>query len=166
MIFGNINSFAIEYELDKNYGEEWLFGKLCYWIDGVRVGAYDLGTSMRDALFQMKYILHYCRNRFGASLCELDAKERFYAIDNALYGDIEENYIQLENPIRYDVRIPIDIFDQWKIYLVECKNNAMLIFKEIDNEQINSYYLSIGKFDQIIRNFHDQLEADYNKEVS
>ena len=47
-VFGDYYTFAICYELDSNYGRAWLFGKFCYWIGGVQVGDYELGTSLRE----------------------------------------------------------------------------------------------------------------------
>jgi hypothetical protein len=40
MIIGKKLSFAVEYELNKNHNGVWLYGRLCYWIKGWRVGGY------------------------------------------------------------------------------------------------------------------------------
>ena len=65
MLFGNQETFGIEYEIEPTNGGAWLFGKICYWIDGARVGDYSMGTSLRDVLFQSESILRNCHNRSG-----------------------------------------------------------------------------------------------------
>ena len=56
-IIGDPNRFAIALDLDEDYGGEWLFGRIGYIIGGVNVGDYDLGTSLRDVVLQMTFII-------------------------------------------------------------------------------------------------------------
>jgi hypothetical protein len=48
--------FAVEYDLNVNYGGVWMFGRFCYWCGGRRVGDYEMSTSLRDVLFQLEQI--------------------------------------------------------------------------------------------------------------
>src|SRR5262245_8260010 len=124
MEIGNRKSFAITVDLDQDYGGAWLYGKLCYWIDGIQIGDYQLGTSLRDVLFQMKYIVSDCGNRVGGALCTLPPREAFSRLDEELFGTSEgESDDQSElpdTPARFDITIHVDVFDQWKAYLIEC----------------------------------------------
>src|SRR5262245_35407037 len=114
MRFGDIHIFAIDVELDENYGGMWLFGKLCYWINGSQVGDFNLGTSLRDAYFQMKWIVHDCGNRDGGLLCTLPNNVAFLQLDSFLYDSEEvvnnHGVEPPESPARFEVKIPIDVF--------------------------------------------------------
>ncbi len=169
MLFGDASSFAIEYDLDREFGGEWLFGKMCYWIGGSRIGNYDLGTSLRDVLFQIKYIGHCCGDRFGEGLCKIGPEEIFYLIDGALYGEGGEGSSALikipDDLARYDVRVPVDVFDEWKIYLVDCEQGAMLMYKHEDEKKPSFYSLPKYRFDKIFLDFYGRLESDYEKET-
>ena len=55
MLFGDKKKFGIQVELDFQYGGEWLYGKFCYWINNEMIGDFDMGSSLRDVLFQMKF---------------------------------------------------------------------------------------------------------------
>ncbi len=49
MIFGDPTRVAIAMELAPDDGGEWLFGRLCYWINGQQFGDWRRGNSLRDA---------------------------------------------------------------------------------------------------------------------
>src|SRR5215470_5140722 len=55
-VVGEPSRFAVEYDLNENYSGLWMFGRFCYWCGGERVGDYELGTSLRDVLFQLEQI--------------------------------------------------------------------------------------------------------------
>jgi len=57
IVVGEKSRFAIEYQLDLRYGGVWLYGAFCYWIADERVGDFEAGTSLRDALFQIEQVL-------------------------------------------------------------------------------------------------------------
>jgi hypothetical protein len=168
MEFGNRQNFAVQFELDKNYGGSWLYGKLCYWINSIQVGDYDLGTSLRDVLFQMKWVVNDCGNRNGEILCGLGPHDIFSAIDGLLYEDNEDKYvseIQLPGtPARFEIKIPVDIFDQWKIYLIDCDNTAKILFKNINDTDIHVAIIAMGEFDSVIKEVYDSLNKLYDKE--
>lgn len=89
MLIGNKETFAVEYELDSNYGGNWMFGKICYWINHVQVGDYELGTSLRDVLVAMIFLVPDCGNREELNLCELPPEEVFFQLNESIYGDTE-----------------------------------------------------------------------------
>ncbi|MFB9275607.1 Imm42 family immunity protein [Cohnella cellulosilytica] len=123
MLIGNPESFATEFELNNNYGGAWMFGRFCYWINGARIGDYESGASLRDVLFLIEDLVRDQGNRSNKNLFMLDYKEFFNRLNEALYGDsskydsiaIEETWAQ------FNVCPPIDIFDNWKIFMVETK---------------------------------------------
>jgi len=165
MLIGQKNSFAIQYELDDDHGKEWLFGKVCYWINGAQIGSYDLGTSLRDVLFQMKYIISDCGNRKGESLCFLNHGDIFLFLDRSIYGNCDEyvGNLTVDTPHRYDIRIPVDVFDNWKLYLLDCVSNAILLYKHNDCSEVRVSYIELMLFDSVIKKFYTELSQLYEK---
>jgi immunity protein 42 of polymorphic toxin system len=170
MEFGNRKSFAITVDIDQNYGGAWLYGRLCYWIEGIQVGDYELGTSLRDVLFQMKHIVSDCGNRAGEILCTLHPREAFSRLDEELFGTNEgELYDKsqlLEAPARFDITIHVDVFDQSKAYLIECNDNAIIIFKNTSDADIKVAHIAIGAFDSVIKEVYGYLNDLYSRETT
>ena len=168
MQFGNKEIFSIETELDENYGGAWLFGKICYWIKGVQVGDYDLGTSLRDTFHSLKWIVYDCGNRAGEGLCKLSPEEIFFILADVPYennGSIINSNFQIPDTLpRFDISIGVDVFDKWKIYLIECETEAKVIFKTIDQAEINIAVIPIGVFDSAVKNYYNYLDEIYEKE--
>jgi immunity protein 42 of polymorphic toxin system len=170
MEIGNRESFAITVDLDQEYGGAWLYGKVCYWIDGIQVGDYQLGTSLRDVLFQMKWIISDCGNRAGGTLCTLPPGEAFSRLDEELFGtnegELDEQSQLLDTAARFDITIPVDVFDQWKAYLIECNDYAIILFKNTSDADTKVAQIAIGEFDSVIQEFYDYLNGLYSKETT
>lgn len=169
MVIGDKSKFAIEYELDEDYGDEWLFGKLCYWIKSERIGDYNLGTSLRDVMFQIKILLRDKNNRENERLINLETKELYNILDSALYGyDISE-YDEIsikENWARFNVLIPIDVFNDWKVYLIEDKDISRFIIKSFNKKSIYEVIIKYNGFDDILNRVYDELDKLYNNELN
>ena len=167
---GDRESFAVQFELDEEYEGPWLFGKFCYWIGGIRVGDYELGTSLRDVYFGMKWLPHDCGNRGGGILCNLTPEESFSALDGALYRDEvspDTGHCELpDSPARFNVSIPVDVFDKWKIYLIECECVARMLFRNTEDGVIRVTNLSQGVFDSVIKEVHAYVERLYDRETA
>jgi hypothetical protein len=131
MEFGHKTRFGIAVELDENHGGSWLFGRFCYWIAGEMVGDYNSGTSLRDVLFQMKYIIDDRGKRFSPDLLNFSNEKMFHLIFSALSEGDDEIFRYVKDdliPARFDVCIPADIFDSWRIFLVDGANDARLLY--------------------------------------
>lgn len=169
MKFGDKQSFAVELELDKDYGGAWLFGKICYWINGVQVGDYELGTSLRDVLSGMMWIVNDCGNRQGGALCGLSSQDVFYVLDEALYGSeasgTANDLETAETPARFEIKIRLDVFNGWKVFLIECGDRATILFKSADDEDVKVCALPSGAFDEIIKEVYNYLD-DFHKRVA
>ncbi|CAJ0691212.1 immunity 42 family protein [Ralstonia mannitolilytica] len=161
MLFGNKDRFAIEFELDANHGGAWLFGRFCYWIAGEQVGDYDAGTSLRDVLFQMKYIVGDAGKRSFPRLAELPAPEIFRMVSDALSernSDISQYVSPDFSPAYLDVNIPMDIFGCWDIFLVDGLREARLIYRENGADDIKFMALTIGEFDSVVEATQNELQ--------
>jgi hypothetical protein len=167
VIIGAKDHFAVEFELDQEYGGPWLFGSFCYWIDGARVGDYELGTSLRDVLLQMRSVVTDCGNRSGGMLCDLPADTAFLVLDGLLYESepvVTPRAFQMpDSPARFEVKIPVDVFDSWKIYLIECDNTARMIFRNTNDGRIEVARLAMGAFDTVISDAFNRLDSLYHQ---
>lgn len=168
MLVGEKNNFAVEYELDANSGGCWLFGRICYWINDISVGDYSLGTSLRDVLINLTYLVGDCGDRCHNLLFELPSSEAFIRVHDALfehsatYGRVADE----EHWARFNVTIPVDVFDGWQIFLIETVGEAKLLVGRCSLSSGRYKFafdmrIPIGKFDQTIREFATQLEALY-----
>ncbi|WP_158601934.1 immunity 42 family protein [Pararobbsia silviterrae] len=164
---GDKNRFAVTLKLDKNYGDIWLFGRICYWIGGDIVGDYNLGTSLRDVLIQSSYIRNDSGKRFCPSLANLEKDKIFSLTSNSLLENSTDisQYTQ-GDPLSacFDVRIPVDVFDSWKIFLVEDISEARMLYKHIDSPNIREFKLTPNEFDNVFCEAYIHLEKLYDIE--
>lgn len=161
MDFGDRRIFAIQLELNSDPGGAWLFGRFCYWINGKQVGNYDLGTSLRDVFFNLKWIVHDCGNRGGYRMCHWQPEEVFALLDRSLYGVEElapDDWLP-ESPARFDIRPPVDIFDGWKVYLVECDTGEVFVYRNTGTDgRIEKFEAPTGSFDKVVHQSYVYLE--------
>jgi hypothetical protein len=161
MDFGDRSIFAIQLELDSNPGGAWLFGRFCYWIHGKQVGNYELGTSLRDVFLNLKWIAHDCGNRRGDRLCLSPPEELFELLDRSLYGveTLAPDVWLPESPARFDIRPPVDVFDGWKVYLVECNAIDLFVYENIGTaRKIEAFKAPTGRFDMAVQQSYLYLE--------
>lgn len=165
MEFGDRTRFAIAFELDQNPGGPWLFGRFCYWIDSKIIGDFDAGTSLRDVLFQMRYVVGDRGRRLYPRLSALPADTIFHLISTSL-NETSDDILQYVSedflPARLDVRIPIDIFNLWDIFLVEGVDEAKLVYCETGSPNIEVMTLLPGEFDTVVESAHACLDRIYN----
>lgn len=159
MIIGDAAEFAVEYELDEPSGEAWMFGRLCYWVGGEMVGDYGLGTSLRDVLLQMKYVVGDCGNRFFRCSGISDEK-LFDLVNDAIYGDSVGD----DEEARFDVTIPVDVFAGVKIFLFDfLGEGSRLIYSNNNGGVVMGWGLRLGEFDSVIKRFYDELQGIYKR---
>ena len=161
MEFGDRKIFAVQFELDSDHVDSWLFGRFGYWINGSPVGDYDLGTSLREVFLNLKWIEHDRGNRWGNGLCNRPFEEVFLLLDTALYGDsvVPSNVSLPESPARFDIRPAVDVFDAWKVYLFACRDSEFLIYRHwVRGQKIEVFEIRSGMFDAIIKKAYEHLE--------
>ncbi|MGL6337913.1 MAG: Imm42 family immunity protein [Waterburya sp.] len=165
-VFGNCSEFAVCYELDQDYGGLWLFGKFCYWIGGVKVGDYELGTSLRDVLTVLRSVVRDNNNREHQSLFDLSAEELYQRLNSAMYEDNSEyeRIAQEECWARFQIDIPVDIFDNWKVFLVERSSKARIVYSYSEGNVVEVQFPS-GVFDQAITDAFNTLFDIYEMET-
>lgn len=170
MDFGDRSVFAIQLELNSDPGGGWLFGRFCYWIDRKQVGDYELGTSLRDVFFNLKWITHDCGNRRGGPLCYSRPEELFELLDRSLYGveELAPDVWLPESPARFDIRPPVDIFDGWKVYLVECETGDVFVYRNSGTDgKIEIFKAPTCSFETVVHQSYvylEQLLSEVNAE--
>lgn len=164
--FGDISQFAVSYELDDKYGGTWMFGKFCYWLQNNQLGDYDLGTSLRDVLTSLSTVVGDNGKRKDATLFALPTEELYNRLDSALYqGDSDyELTAQDECWARFQIHLPVDIFDDWKIYLIDSPSVARVIYKHCDGNPIE-VKIPHGMFDAEVTRAFNELFKLYEIEA-
>jgi hypothetical protein len=165
MEFGDKSRFAVSLELDENSGGPWMFGKFCYWIDGKRVGDYALGTSLRDVLSALMWIVADAGKRDDRERFALPGEEVYGEIDSSLYGHPEKagSEFEIGPTARFDVCPRADVFIGWKVYLIECGEEGRLLYKNSADRSVSEFFLSKGEFDKCIKPVWDELNSIYDR---
>lgn len=169
MLIGDRARFAVEFALDLNYGGVWLFGKICFWIGSQQVGNYDLGTSLRDVLFALVSVLRDAGKRQHDTFFHLPAWLCYQRLNHALYLGAtaeEEERAEEEMWARFDLNLQVDVFDEWKIFLVEHETGARVLFAQEDEEPGQAYevWLRLGEVDAILYEVYQRLDTLYEEE--
>jgi hypothetical protein len=166
-IIGTPARFAVEYSLDQEHGGVWLFGKVRFWIGCESVGDFDLGTSLRDFLFQIEAGR---RNRGRRTNGRFDSMPAHLVIDNlnaALFvpGNAElEEISVVEEWARHQLNPGIDVFDDWRIYLVENAVTARLLWQHKTNSA-KEIILAPGECDTVLEDACREIGALYDSEL-
>ncbi|MCE3199835.1 immunity 42 family protein [Paenibacillus sonchi] len=169
MIFGEHSIFAVEFELDQEYNGVWLFGKFCYWVRGKRVGDYELGTSLRDVLFSLDTLVQDNGNRTQMELFGLSGSDLFTRLDGALFGYERTLYDEVavkETWARFNVTLPIDIFDGCKVYLIDNLEMSRMLFRNLNEVEVQEEKFEKGLFDDVISRAHQELAILYKNTIN
>jgi hypothetical protein len=168
-VVGEPSRFAVEYDLNASHGDEWMFGRFCYWCGGRRVGDYELGTSLRDVLFQLEHLARdrslWASRRFNY----MSAIDVFRLLNAALFGAAELNNASVaeeEQWYRHNVFPPVDVFDCWKGFLLEDQQTARLIFARKPYLNVIELSLRAGEVDAVLDVARKALGDIYEHELS
>lgn len=166
-IVGEPSQFAVEYDLNENHGGEWMFGRFCYWCDGLRVGDYESGTSLRDVLFQLDQLAQNKHLRISQRFDTMSTMAVFRLLDAALFGAAELNNAGLaeeEQWARHNIFPPVDVFDRWKGFLIEGEQSARLIFAYEPYLNVRELSLKPGDVDAVLDEVRNALSDIYEQE--
>jgi Immunity protein 42 len=169
MLVGDKNRFAIEFELDAEQLSdpdlrEWLNGRICFWFSGKRVGEYEFETTLRDVAIEAERFLRDQGNRKDESLVAASADHVVRIIAHALFedwGQSDEQAAADERHYRRFVVSPeVDVFDQWRIHLVEDASLGRLIWLQEDENVTHECQLRPGEFDAVLKAFLVALRGE------
>lgn len=145
-IIGKKDRFATQYELNPDSGGEWMFGRFCYWCGGRMIGDYDLGTSLRDALFQLEETTKGTSDRINERLYRTNPIQTFRLLDAALFGAVsldDQEVAEHENWAKHSILPAVDVFDQWKAFVVEEATASRTIFARDPYQEV--YTVDLGR---------------------
>ena len=169
MILGTKERFAVEWELDEDPGGQLLLGRVCFWAASARIGDYGLGTSLSDVLISLVYPVGDCGSRQSQRFCSMTASEAFSLVQSGLL-ESDPSFSRLvedERWARFDVSIPVDVFDGYRMYLFDCSDTSRLVIGHRPPDR-EAYGFSVeqrlkkGEFDEIIRSFQGELEVAFH----
>jgi hypothetical protein len=155
-------------EVNENDGGPWMFGKFCYWIGNRMVGDYGQGATLSDVMTAMKWIVFDSGKREDCQRFVLSNEDVFRDIDLSLYGHAENAGAEsdVSATAQFDVCPNVDVFNEWKVYLIECGEEARLLFKNSSDPGVSEFNLRKGEFDKCIELAWNELNALYDRATS
>jgi hypothetical protein len=151
---GDTMRFAAQYELDMNSGGEWMFGRFCYWCDGQVIGDFELGTSLRDVLFQLEDMTKITFSRTNVRLSRLRPVDAFRLLDAALFGNVTVNNqkaAEQEEWAKHNIIPPVDVFDHWKAFAVDDERVGRVLFARDPCNDVRTVDLKPGEVGRVIK---------------
>jgi hypothetical protein len=112
----------------------------------------------------MKYIAGDRGRRNCPALMQLSEQKAFDMIAAALNETSDELYDFVTPdfmPASLDVRIPVDVFDSWKIFLVESSEAAKMLCFNMETSLLTSAILSLYEFDSVFADAYEYLDRIY-----
>jgi len=168
-IVGDSTVFATRYALDADHGGSSLFGKLCFVLNEVDVGDYELGTSLRTMAMLLVPIVKDAGNRRDDWLYGLSAQELFDTLHGALFGE-DSRYDERATDecwARFDILPQIDVFDAWQAFLVEGDDSARLVYKApSDPGTVQESRFAPVVFDTVVRATFEALDSLVDEDVA
>ena len=172
VIHGDVTRFGIQWELETDPAGHYLLGKMCFWVANNRVGNYELGTALSDVLMSLTYLVGDCGNRRGARFCRLSSEDAFTLLHRGLFDSDPSlsDMVEDESWGRFSVSLPVDVFDDWRLYLLDCESCSRLLVghrspKSDEFVFLMEESLAVGVFDRTIIEFQKELKATWAKEV-
>ncbi|MDR3445809.1 MULTISPECIES: Imm42 family immunity protein [unclassified Dyella] len=169
MLFGEKKEFAVEVSLNGDYGGAWLFGRICFWIGGAQIGAYQLGTSLRDLIPDLRRIVMDAGHRsINTSMSDEEVIDHIKRLSDEAPEDQEDFGKQLgvEMPAQLLIRMGVDVFDSWTIYLFDRRNYSRITYWKSDSARDSIHQtLPRGYFDSVIREVFLHIDSLYEKET-
>jgi len=165
-IIGNKNIFAVEYEITQFY-DKCMYGKFCYWIQGIQIGRYDEGTILSDMLWTIPNLVRDNGNREHIIFFDLELEEVFYRLSGKAFLDGNSEYEHNANEevwARFDICIHVDITEDNYIFLIDNNEDARLIFS-LPDKPIQQLYLNSGTVDKVLRRLYDEFNNIYDKYI-
>jgi len=167
-IHGDASRFAVQWELNDDPAGHYLLGKMCFWVGNKRVGNYELGTALSDVLVNLTYLVGDCGNRRADQHCHLTSEDTFSLLQRGLFDPEPSlsHVVEEGSWARFNISLPVDIFDGWRLYLIDCELRSRLLVGHWSEESDEFVFLMegslpIGEFDRVIIEFQRELEATW-----
>lgn len=164
-LIGNKEKFAIQYEITEVVNQ-FIYGHICYWIDGIQIGDFDSSTIISDVLIFLPQIIKDKDKREDESFFRMEKERVCYLLGGQAYLDDEKYEEQALNGMwaRFDISIDLDVFSDTMVKLIDYLERSRIVF--VDNEEfIHECYLKKGIVDDIFYSFYNEFNDLYEKQV-
>lgn len=156
-ILGNKDNFAIQYEVTNAFNQ-YIYGKICYWIQGKQIGKYE-EVLLSDILLFLPTIIKDSGNRINKAFFDMEPKKLVYLLSGTAFLD---NNIEIEKKAneeqwaRFNLSIPLDVLGDVSLFLVDSINNSRIIFIDDKGECFQSY-IERGYVDKVYLQLYNEL---------
>jgi hypothetical protein len=127
------------------------------------VGAYELGTSLRDVMLQMHLILSDAGKRHTQRFVGLPKDELFITVWNALYGDENPEVDAIATDecwAKHNVTLPVDVFDNVRVFQFDEGSASRILWRSIDQNCPSAVYevrIPIGSTETVFSQLYNLL---------
>ena len=136
---GNKDSFAIQYELTDVFNQ-FITGKICYWIQGKQIGKYE-EILLSDILLFLPTIIKDSGNR----------------IHDIFFVEVEKKANE-EQWARFNLSIPLDVLGAVSLYQIDSIDNTRIILID-DKGECFQAYIEKGCVDKVYLQLYNELIA-------
>lgn len=163
-LIGQRDRVAFEFERTRwpDGYESWIYGYMCLWAGGERIGKHDEEVAMTVALASFPNFLKHTGKRIDRELMAMPKERAFTTLYGALYqGDdlTDEEIDELSERYRhFEISDGgFDYYDGWKAFLIEDKLVGRIIWRKPDGT-IHEARVGAGEFDRVVDGFLTALE--------
>jgi len=169
VLVGDKERFAVEFALSGEKARhpdlrEWLYGTISFWCGGERVGLHE-ETTLRDVANEAERFLRQAGRRSSEEGLLLDPRDEVMRrIASALFQESGQSDAQVredwERFSQFIVSPNVDVFDPWRMVLVEGHGKGRLIWSRRGDEAPRECELEEGEFDDVLRAFLAALRLE------
>jgi hypothetical protein len=93
----------------------------------------------------------------------------FYALDSSLYDGDRLINGRIPTPLPegfavFEGTIPVESFDGWKIFVIDCCEKTKILFKKENEEEIRVAVIDCGKFDDALLELYNYIDQIFESE--
>lgn len=160
-IIGKRDLFAIQYGVER-IKKPYIWGHICYWINGVMVGDITQTTILSDVFIFLPRIIYDNGNRIHELFYTMNKDKVFYFLSGQAFIDNPkyEELATIETWARFSIEIGLDVFSGTTVKLIENERNGRIIFSN-DKKEIYEFSLQKGIADNVFERFSEKINGFY-----
>lgn len=132
-IFGDWDRFCIVTQLDTDYCGVWLNGTLFFRISGNNIGEPQEDNSLRDAYYILDSIVYRKQSRINKTIFQMDYKNIFKIIDEAIYRDGEDIFKYINEsifPSDFSICVNVQSMLRCRVYSVSDGEKTKVVYQK------------------------------------
>ena len=146
-----------------------MFGNARYWCGGREIGNFGEQTSLRDLLFMLEGMRRDVGKRQNPRFWNMAATDMFRLVDAGLFGNRDLAPLSLsmeEQWARHNITPSVDVFDDWKVFVVENETRARVVFSKDPYTSVESVEMNAGEVDTTLESTRITLGKIYEREAA